>query len=149
MTPPDPRAQRAYKLYIEEGLSLRAVRDIVRADRNNVRRWIVELGGTIRSHRSRGVSATPRAKTFPNPVCSIGHYERQNPAALGGGWYCARHCDPDLPPCKEEATAENLAAFERLGKAREADHELIAERKAKKLSGRALWQGARVRGKWR
>ncbi len=146
MTILDPRAAQAYQLYIVDGLSLRAVRDIVRADRSRVRRWIVELGGTIRPHRSRGVSATPRAKTSPNPVCSIGHYEHNNRAALGGGWYCSRYCEHD-DRCTQEATVADLAAFERLGKVRKADAKLIKERKKKKLSGNALWWG--VRGKWR
>ena len=146
MTSPDPRAQRAYKLYIEDGLSMAAVRHILHADRRRVRGWIVELGGEIRQQgycsaddRDTATQVGPAQTGWrADAGCSIGHSKRGT-YSMGDSWYCSRHCGHGR--CKEEATVQDLAAFARLGKAREADHKLIAERKKKKLSGGALWRG--------
>ena len=144
MTPPDPRAQRAYKLDVIDGLSLRAVACIVHADHVRIRGWIVELGGVIRPPWYR--SGAVRAKRSPKTVCSIGVSERGQ-FAMGGSWYCGRHCEHGN--CDEEATVQDLAAFKRLTEEREADAKLIAERKAQKLLGNALWRGVRGNVKWR
>ncbi len=152
MTPPDPRAKRAYELYIEDGLSLDAVRDILHADRRRVRRWIVGLGGEIRTNGPHGDRDTATqigsAQTgwLNAAKCSIG-YAKKGTHSMGDSWYCGRHCEHGN--CDEEATVQDLAAFKRLAEKGEADHKLIAERKKKKLSGNALWRGVRARGKWR
>ncbi len=154
MTPSDPRAQRAYKLYIEDGLSMTAVRDILHADRCRVRRWIVELGGEIREQgypgaddRDTATQVGPAQTGWRNAAkCSIG-YAKKGTYSTGGSWYCGRHCEHGN--CDEEATVQDLAAFARLAEKREADAKLIAERKAKKLSGNALWRGVRGKVKWR
>lgn len=151
---PDPRAQRAYLLYVEEGLSLRAVACIVHADRVRIRGWIVERGGEIRKYGYNGDNDRDTA-TQVGPAqtgwrtdagCSIGH-SKQGTYSTGDSWYCGRHCEHGR--CKEKVTAENLSAFKRLAEKRKADDKLIAERKAKKLSGNALWRGVRGKVKWR
>ncbi len=142
MTSSDPCARRAYQLYVIDGLSLRAVACIVHADRVRIRGWIVELGGVIRPPWYR--SGAVRGKGRPKRACSIG-VSTQGAHSIGDSWYCGRHCEHGN--CDEEATVQDLAAFKRLEALREADAKLIAERKAKKLSGNALWRG--VRGKWR
>ena len=143
MTSPDPRAQRAYQLYVDDGLSLRAIACDVHADRLRIRRWIVERGGEIRLPWCRS-GITVRGKGRPKRACSIG-VSMQGAHSIGGSWYCGRHCEHGN--CDEEATVQDLAAFKRLAEKREADDKLRKERKAKKLSGGALWRG--VRGKWR
>ncbi len=145
MTPPDPRAAPAYKLYIEEGLSLRAVACHVHADRLRIRRWIVTLGGEIRPPWCR--SGAVRARRSPKTVCSIGPV-RANREAVGA-MFCAAVCSATYyeGKCDEEPSVQDLAAFAKFKAEREADEKLRRERKAQKLSGGALWRGAR--GKWR
>ena len=145
MIAPDPRAQRAYLLYVEEGLSLRAIACDVHADRLRIRRWIVERGGDIRLPWCHS-GITVRGKGRPKRACSIG-ISTQGTFSIGDSWYCGRHCDHGR--CDEEVTAQDLAAFKRLEALREADDKLIAERKAKKLSGNALWRGVWGNVKWR
>lgn len=150
MTPPDSRAALAYKLYIKDDLSLDAVKGILRVDRRRVRDWIVALGGEIREHGYQG-DRDIDTETQVGPaqtgwrratVCSIGHSTRGK-YSIGDSWYCAEHCEHGR--CEEKATAADLAAFKRLEKKRKADDKLIAERKAKKLSGAfgtgGLWRG--------
>ncbi len=147
MTIPDPRAQRAYKLYIDDGLSLAAVRDILHADRRRVRRWIVGLGGEIRQQgycsaddRDTATQVGPAQTGWrADAGCSIGHSKRGT-YSMGDSWYCSRHCGHGR--CDEEATVQDLAALKEFEEKRKADEKLIAERKAKKLSGRgrALWR---------
>ncbi len=147
MTSPDPRAQRAYKLYIEDGLSMAAVRDILHADRRRVRGWIVELGGEIRQQgycsaddRDTATQVGPAQTGWrADAGCSIGHSKRGT-HSMGSSWYCAGYCDHGR--CEEEVTAQDLAALKEFEEKREADEKLRRERKAKKLSGRgrALWR---------
>ncbi len=152
MTPPDPRAAQAYKLYIDDGLSLDAVKGMLHVDRRRVRRWIVELGGKIRERgypcdrdRDTATQVGPAQTGWRQRAgCSIGHSKRGT-YSMGSGWYCAQHCEHGH--CDEEATVQDLAAFKRLAEKNEADEKLRRERKKKKLSGNALWRG--VRGKWR
>ncbi len=152
MTSRDPRAQRAYRLYIDDGLSLAAVRDVLHADRRRVRRWIVGLGGEIRQQgycsaddRDTATQVGPAQTGWRQRAgCSIGHSKRGT-FSIGDSWYCSRHCEHGN--CDEEATVQDLAAFARLTEEREADEKLRRERKDRKLSGNALWRG--VRGKWR
>ena len=147
MTPPDPRAALAYKLYIEDGLSMAAVRHILHADRRRVRRWIVGLGGEIRQQgycsaddRDTATQVGPAQTGWrADAGCSIGHSKRGT-YSMSDSWYCGRHCEHGN--CDEEVTVQDLAAFARLTEEREADEKLRRERKAKKLSGRgrALWR---------
>ncbi len=148
MTIPDPRAQRAYLLYVEEGLSLRAVACDVHADRLRIRRWIVERGGEIRLPWCRS-GITVRGKGRPKRVCSIGPV-RANREAVGA-MFCAAVCALTYyeGKCDEETSVQDLAAFAEFEAKREADAKLIAERKAQKLSGNALWRGVRGNVKWR
>ena len=151
MTLPAPRAQRAYKLYVEDGLSLEDVARELHAGRRPVRRWILALGGKIRKGgygKMQKGDCGEKTKPQVGPgktgwrneaKCSIGHITRGT-YSIGDSWYCGRHCEHGR--CKEEATVQDLAAFARLAEKREADDKLIKERKAKKLSGRgrALWR---------
>ena len=144
MTSPDPRARRAYKLYMIDRLSLEAVQSILHAGRREVRRWIIELGGEIRKYGYNG-DRDRDAATQVGPAqtgwrvdagCSIGH-SKQGTYSTGDSWYCAGYCEHGH--CEQEATAQDLAAFARLTEEREADKKLRKERKAKKLSGGNLW----------
>lgn len=152
MTPPDPRAQRAYQLYIDDGLALENVARKLGAGRRPVRRWILALGGKIRTNGPHGDRDTATqigsAQTgWRNAAkCSIG-YAKKGTHSMGGSWYCGRHCEHGN--CDEKATVQDLAAFARLTEEREADEKLRKERKAKKLSGGALWRGVRGKVKWR
>ena len=143
MTPPDPRARRAYQLYVIDGLSLRAVACIVHADRVRIRGWIVELGGVIRPPWYR--SGAPRAKRLPKTACSIGPM-RANREAVGA-MFCANICAITYceGKCDEETNVQDLAAFAEFKAKRAAKEALRRERKDKKLSGvfsmGALWRG--------
>ncbi len=151
MTSPDPRAAQAYHLYIDDGMSIENVARELHAGRRPVRRWILALGGKIRTggngKTQKGVygektkpQVGPGQTGWRNEAkCSIG-YAKKGRFSTGGSWYCGRHCDHGR--CKEEATVQDLAAFARLAEEREADEKLRRERKAKKLSGRgrALWR---------
>ncbi len=153
MTAPDPRAQRAYELYIEDGLAMDTVRSILHVDRRRIRRWIVERGGEIRKRGYRNTDRDTATQVGPaqtgwrdNTQCSIGQ-STSGTYSMGDSWYCGRHCEHGN--CDEEATVQDLAAFEAFKAEREADAKLIAERKKKKLSGGALWRGVRGSVKWR
>ena len=143
MTPPDPRAQRAYQLYVEEGMPIHAIRQEVHARGETVKRWVVELGGKLRSSYPRDgnkAQVGPGKTGWRNEAkCSIG-YAKKGTHSMGDSWYCSRHCDHGY--CDEEATVQDLAAFARLTEEREADEKLRRERKEKKLSGRGrtLWR---------
>ncbi len=149
MTPPDPRAQRAYKLYIDDGLSLDAVKSILHVDRRRVRRWIVALGGEIREHGyngdngDRAVQVGPgKTKWLKHVRCTIGPV-RENREAVGA-MFCASVCVESYyeGKCDEEPSVQDLAAFAKFKAERAVDEKLRRERKAKKLSGRgrALWR---------
>jgi len=151
MTLPDPRRQRAYHLYVEDKLPLKAVARILHVDNLKTRAWIVELGGTIRKHGynrfhgNKAVQVGPGKRHWlKHVVCVIGPV-REGEAV--GAMFCANICALTYyeGKCDEETSEQDLAAFAKFKAEREADEKLRKERKAKKpsgaFSGGALWRG--------
>ena len=146
MTPPDPRAQVAYRRYVDDGLSLEKVSLSLQVDRRKVRGWIVALGGKIRKNGQRydGDTATQigpgQTKWLDGVGCTIGPVHENREAV--GAMFCAAVCSATYyeGKCDEKSSVQDLAAFEEFKAEREADDKLRKERKAKKLSGGALWR---------
>lgn len=145
VTPPDPRRERAYKLYVIQDWPLRAIEKELHLSKTTIRRWIIEQGGKIRNGGERGERKTQtgpgQTQWREKATCSIGHRKTRG-ATIGGGWYCARYCEHGR--CDEEATAQDLAVFAELEVKRQAAEKLRRERKTGKLSGAygmgALWR---------
>ncbi len=83
----DPRAPRAYQLYIVEHMTLADVQGELHASRSRIKHWIAERGGEIRSYGGNRTAT----KTQIQVQCFIG-ISPEHVYSDGGSWYCASEC---------------------------------------------------------